>query len=303
MFLFLASHFVLLVLSTQHYGSAGVEGILKSMSEWFFVFVVALFGLIIGSFLNVVIYRFHTNRSLNDRSHCLSCGTTLKWYELFPLFSYVALRGRCRTCESYIPYRYALVELLTAIAFILAFLSTSDIVIFLILAVFMSMLVVVLVYDFYHMIIPDELSISLTGVALVLVGYESWLVSDVTWFGYALLSAFVAFLFFFSLWWFSKGRWLGLGDAKLAVGLALLVGIGGVFSLIVWSFWIGALISLLIMLFQRINLHKYFGFGTVHRVKMKSEVPFAPFLILAFVIVHFFNANVLTLIETIFTSV
>ena len=273
------------------------------MPEWFFIFVVALFGLVIGSFLNVVIYRFHTNRSLNDRSHCLSCGTTLKWYELFPLFSYLALRGRCRSCESFIPYRYALVEVLTAVMFLLSYLSTSDPIVFVLLAVFMSVLVVVLVYDLYHMIIPDELSIVLGAVALLIVGYESWLISDIGWFGQALMSAFIAFGFFFSLWWFSGGRWLGLGDTKLAVGLGLLVGISGVFSLIVWSFWIGALISVLLILLQRINLHKYLGFGSTHRVKMKSEVPFAPFLIAAFLLVYFFNANVLTFIEAIFISV
>lgn len=273
------------------------------MPEWFFIFVVALFGLIIGSFLNVVIYRFHTNRSLNDRSHCLSCGTTLKWYELFPLLSYLALRGRCSSCQSFIPYRYALVEVLTAATFILAYLSTPHVVIFVLLAVFMSMLVVVLVYDLYHMIIPDELSLSLATLALAITGYESWLSSDLAGLGPALLSAFIAFSFFFSLWLFSGGRWLGLGDAKLAVSLGLLVGIGGVFSLLVLSFWTGALISVLMILFQKFNLHKSLGFGSTHRVKMKSEVPFAPFLIFSFVIVYFLNANVLTFIESIFSSV
>ncbi len=273
------------------------------MPEWFFIFVVALFGLIIGSFLNVVIYRFHTNRSLNDRSHCLSCGTTLKWYELFPLFSYLVLRGRCRSCQSFIPYRYALVEVLTAITFLLAYFNTSDIGIFVFLTAFMSILVVVLVYDLYHMIIPDELSLSLAILALFIVGYESWFANDISGLGSALLSAFIAFFFFFSLWWFSSGRWLGLGDAKLAVSLGLLVGMNGVFSLVVWSFWIGALISVSIILFQKVNLHKYLGFGSTQRVKMKSEVPFAPFLILAFVMVYFFNANILTFIEAISISI
>ncbi|MCB9818705.1 prepilin peptidase [Candidatus Nomurabacteria bacterium] len=263
------------------------------MPEWFFIFTVLLFGLIIGSFLNVVIYRFHTNRSLNDRSHCLSCGTTLKWYELFPLLSYLILRGRCRSCQSFIPYRYALVEVLTAGTFLLAYLSTADLVVFLLLALFMSVLVVVVIYDLYHMIIPDELSFILAILALLIVGYEAWLINSMSMLYGSLFSGLVAFLFFFSLWWFSGGRWLGLGDAKLAVSLAMLVGISDLFSLVVWSFWVGALISVSLILFQQINLHKYLGFGTTRRVKMKSEVPFAPFLIMAFVMVYFFNANVL----------
>ena len=70
-----------------------------------------VFGVIIGSFLNVYIYRFHTGKSLSGHSHCLSCGTPLKPYELIPLLSYVFLRGRCRTCGCKIPARYFLVEL------------------------------------------------------------------------------------------------------------------------------------------------------------------------------------------------
>lgn len=269
------------------------------MLEWFYLLVVVIFGLIIGSFLNVVIYRFHTNRSLNDRSHCLSCGKSLNWYELFPLLSYLALRGRCRTCESFIPSRYALVEVLTALTFVLAYLSTTDIIVFILLSIFMSALVVVLVYDLYHMIIPDELSFFLAVIATLIVGYEAWLIGSVGWLGYGILSALIAFLFFFSLWWFSGGQWLGFGDAKLSVSLGMLVGLSGLFSLIVWSFWIGALISVSIILVQKINLHKYLGFGRARRVKMKSEVPFAPFLIIGFVMVYYFNANILDFIESI----
>lgn len=273
------------------------------MPEWFYIFFVALFGLVIGSFLNVVIYRFHTNRSINDRSHCLSCGATLKWYELFPLFSYLALRGRCRSCESFIPYRYALVECLTAGIFLLVYFNTTLVVNFILLLAFMSVLVVVLVYDLYHMIIPDELSFILGALALLIVSYLSWSMSDIELLWSSLLSALTAFGFFFSLWWFSGGKWLGLGDAKLAISLGLLVGMSGVFSLIVWSFWIGALISIVMICLQKLNLHKYLGFGSTHRVKMKSEVPFAPFLILAFVMVYFLNANVLIFIESIFVGV
>jgi len=273
------------------------------MFAWFDLLVVLVFGLVIGSFLNVVIYRFHTNRSLNDRSHCLSCGTGLKWYELFPLFSYLALRGRCRTCESFIPSRYVLVELLTALTFVLAYLSTSDLVVFLLLAIFMSVLVVVLVYDLYHMIIPDELSLALTLIALTIVVYESWLVGNTEGLISALGASFLAFSFFFLLWWFSRGRWLGLGDAKLAVSLAMLVGLSGVFSLLVWSFWVGAFISILIILAQSSNLHNYLGLRRLPRVKMKSEVPFAPFLIVGFVVVYFFDAHILNFIEAIFIGI
>src|SRR5690606_22028608 len=115
----------------------------------FYPLVIIAFGLVIGSFLNVVIYRFHTGRSLNDRSHCLSCGKTLRWFELFPIFSYLALRGRCRSCRSFIPYRYALVEALTACLFLLAYLKTLDLFLLPGLLIFLSLLIIVAVYDVY----------------------------------------------------------------------------------------------------------------------------------------------------------
>lgn len=273
------------------------------MLEWFYLLVVVLFGLIIGSFLNVVIYRLHTGRSLNDRSHCLSCGHTLKWYELFPVLSYLALRGRCRACRSFIPYRYALVEILTAGLFCLAYLHLSDIVSLFLLFAFLSVLVVVLVYDLYHMIIPDETSLILASLALSVVGYQSWMVGDINLLATSLLSAFLAFIFFASLWFFSGGRWLGFGDAKLAVGLAMLVGLGGAFSLIVWSFWVGAVVSLVIIAWQYIGLHKSLRRPGRSGVTMKSEIPFAPFLIASFILVYFGEVNVLDLVELLLSYV
>jgi len=89
-----------------------------------FLLIIAFgFGIIIGSFLNVYLYRFHTGKSLSGSSHCLSCATPLKFYELVPLFSYLFLRGRCRTCSSLVPSRYFLVELLTGILFVICALT------------------------------------------------------------------------------------------------------------------------------------------------------------------------------------
>ena len=123
-----------------------------------FVAVIAfVFGVIIGSFLNVYIYRLHTGKSLMGSSHCLSCGTDLKPYELVPLFSYLALLGKCRTCRSYIPNRYFLVEILTGALFVGVVLTVADVVTMLHTLFFVSVLVVIAVYDIYHMIIPDEL--------------------------------------------------------------------------------------------------------------------------------------------------
>lgn len=272
------------------------------LPEGFYIFVVMAFGLVIGSFLNVVIYRLHTGKSLNDRSHCLSCGRQLEWYELFPVVSYLVLGGRCRSCHSFIPYRYAFVEIMTAAAFVVAYIKTTDPVHFLLLCGLLSVLIVSLVYDLYHMIIPDEVSYGAAALAALIVGWGFVSEGDMTILVDAAAGASAAFLVYASLWYFSRGRAFGFGDAKLAVSLGMLTGIAGLFSFIVLSFWIGAVVSLAIIFWQHFVLNIALTARGGRRVTMKNEIPFAPFLIAAFVLVYLFDFDVLGLIQAMYES-
>lgn len=268
---------------------------------WFYLVVTALLGLIIGSFLNVVIYRLHTGKSLNNRSHCLSCGKILHWYELFPVISYLVLRGRCSNCQSFIPLRYVLVEALTAGVFVLAYLKTGDITEFIVLSAILSVLIVGLVYDLYHMIIPDEVVLVATVLAGTLISWQAYFAMSFLPILLALSGAVIAFLVYASLWFLSLGRAFGFGDAKLAIPLGILVGLSGVFSMIVLSFWIGAVIALFLMGLQKILHSRHRVIGLPY-VKMKSEIPFAPFLVVAFTVVYFGEVQVLDLIKYVFYS-
>lgn len=258
------------------------------------------FGAIIGSFLNVVIYRLHTGRSLSGRSHCLSCAAPLRVWELIPLLSYLGLRGRCGHCKARFTMRYFGVELLTAVLFTMTVLSfMADIVVLSIFLVVTSLLVVVFVYDLRHMIIPDEYVIALVVAALAREAYAAVFVVE-SWipFMYSALGATGVAAFFYMLWRMSSGRWIGFGDVKLAWPLALLIGSGGAFSMVVLSFWIGAGISLLLLGLGTLAVKTggkpllRFGLGTL---TMKSAVPFAPFLIIGFLAVLFFKVDVLAL--------
>ncbi len=264
--------------------------------------IVLAFGLgvIIGSFLNVYIYRFHTGKSLSGSSHCLSCQTPLRWYDLFPLLSYLFLRGRCRRCSSYIPSRYFWVELLTGLLFVSVVLVEPIWWLWPWYAVLISVLVVVAVYDLYHMVIPQEFIYTLLALALIFVGYKWWVLPD--WYGLvsAALGGLIGYLFFWGLWKYSSGRWVGYGDAKLAIPLGMIVGLNGVFSLLVLSFWIGAAISLALMGFWYLKEKSRGQKGLSFRTKpltMKSEVPFAPFLILSFLAVLLWHIDVLEIIS------
>lgn len=258
------------------------------------------FGAIIGSFLNVVIYRLHTGRSLQGRSHCLSCAAPLRVWELVPLISYIGLRGRCGHCQARFTARYFAVELLTGLLFAsTALYFLTDVVVLGLFLIVMSLLVVIFVYDIRHMIIPDEYVVGLILIALAYEAYKAVYIAG-SWipFMYSALAATLATTFFYTLWFVSKGRWIGFGDVKLAWPLALLVGSGGVFSMVVLSFWIGAGFSLVLLaaslFLARTGGKPFLRFG-IGTLTMKSAVPFAPFLILGFLAVLFFEVNVLAL--------
>ena len=149
---------------------------------WFFMFA---FGTIIGSFLNVVILRYNTGEPIvNGKSACFSCAKKLSWYELIPIFSFAALRGKCGKCKSKISWQYPLVEFFTGLLFLAVYLklngfyflnsnnlfslgnSVSKYSYFYYLAVF-SILIVITVYDLRHKIIPDLLVFSFAFISLI----------------------------------------------------------------------------------------------------------------------------------------
>ena len=261
------------------------------------IFFTFILGLIIGSFLNVYIYRLHTGKSLSGSSHCLSCGTSLKFYELVPLFSYLCLRGRCRTCYSIIPSRYFLVELLTGILFIGVLLISSNLIELFLFWGVVAILVIVTVYDLYHMIIPDEMVVSLLVLAMIFELQELVFGKSVMFFASDIFIAFCGSLFLFMLWRMSEGKWIGFGDVKLVLPLGILVGYTGVFSMLVLSFWVGAIIGLSLLAFQYFQKRgqPHLRFLT-RELTIKSAVPFAPFLIAGFLMVFFFHVDVVSLI-------
>lgn len=261
--------------------------------SFFFAFA---FGAAVGSFLNVVSLRYNTGRSLGGRSGCASCGVQLRWYELIPVISFIAQRGRCRTCHSSFSWQYLFMEVLMGALFVgLYGLYATEWGLFLLYATEWSLLVIILAYDLRHKIIPDPFVFAFCALALVsLFVTPAWGLAvppDVGWLLLAgpLLAAPFAFL-----WLISGGRWMGFGDAKLALGMGWMLGITKGVSALLLSFWIGALVSIGILLYER--------FGTPHtalsrahgRLTMKSEIPFAPFLIIGLALVFFFGLDILS---------
>lgn len=250
----------------------------------FLPFFIFIFGLLLGSFLNVVILRMNTGRSVvTGRSKCARCSRVLKWYELIPVFSFLGLRGKCSTCKNPISFQYPLIELTTAIGFLLLFMkiilpnffSPMSWVAFVGAAIILCLLIVIVVYDLRHKIIPDTVVYPLIIMGVLSVLWQ-WLTLTGFSPGQAIVEGFLAGAPFFFLWFLSKGRMMGFGDVKLALAFGLIFGLGTAVASFFVAFWIGGLIGVVLLLLSK----KY---------RLQSQIPFAPFLIAGMAIVYFCN--------------
>jgi len=244
--------------------------ILLFLSLLFFIL-----GSVVGSFLNVIIDRFATNRSVTKgRSYCESCKKTLGPIELVPILSYLFLRGRCRHCKAQIPPRILLVELGCAIALLFLYMQFGLSVVFIILALIVFTSIAIFFIDLEYGIIPDKLTIFLTLVAVIYV-----YVGDFDPLNH-LQAALGALLFFAALYFFTKGRGMGFGDVKISFALGLILGFPMVIYGLYLAFLTGATVSIILVLWKK----KSFRTGTV---------PFGPFLVGSTVFALLFGEKVI----------
>lgn len=253
----------------------------------FYIFVF-IFGVIIGSFLNVVIFRYNTGTSIvHGRSMCFSCNKKLSWYNLIPVVSFILQQGKCFSCKSKISWQYPLVEIITGLLFLAVFLGNYSVVKTVYLLVLMCIFVVISVYDVRHKIIPDFFVYSFIALSFLQLFFLSN-VQLMDW-----LAGPILFLPFAGLWFFSKGLWMGFGDAKLALGIGWLLGFYAGLNAIIFAFWIGSIWGLFLIMLGKIgNLSPW-----KNKFTIKSEIPFGPFLILGTLLVLFFNTNVFLLLS------
>jgi leader peptidase (prepilin peptidase)/N-methyltransferase len=228
--------------------------------ERLFVFLI---GLCVGSFLNVLADRLPRGESvLWGRSHCDHCKKTLRWYELIPLVSFLVQGGRCRRCRKKLSIQYPLVELVTAIGFVLLY--PYHISFYL---VFISLLVI-FVADLKSQIIPDSM-IVLGFAATILSWYgRSMPVGDIPQYAATGLACFVVF---YLIWMVTRGKGLGFGDVKFAPLMGVLLGFPGVIIAFYVAFLTGAAAGVILILGRKKT--------------WKSKIAFGPFLVLGTVVV------------------
>ena len=243
---------------------------------------VFLFGLIIGSFLNVVIYRLQIGDSaFQGRSYCPSCKHKLVWQDLIPLVSFAMYRGKCRYCHGRISLQYPFVELATGVIFLLIisnqFLNVQILQTFYLFTI-ASLLIVLFVYDLKHYILPDKILLPAIGIVVVYQLFV-WVVShwelSAGWrieirnfeaLANPLFAGALAASFFLAIFLLSRGRAMGFGDVKLAVFMGLFLSLPHILVALFAAFFLGSIIGV--------------GLILLRSKRWRSEIPFGPFLII-----------------------
>ncbi len=211
--------------------------------------LLLLLGLVVGSFLNVLIYRIPRGEGfVVGSSRCTTCRHDLAWYDLIPLVSYLLLRGRCRYCAAPFSIRYPIVELISGLFFVFA----PSVFILIELELFL----VIAFIDAEHLIIPDGLLLALLAVVIA-SNYHAVL----SWHQWVAVVSYAGF--FFSLWWVSRGRWIGFGDVKLAAVLGLLFGFPAGLLVIYVAVILGAIVGIFLMVTRRATMKTAVPFGTL----------------------------------------
>lgn len=252
------------------------------------IFIIFILGLVVGSFLNVLIDRIPRDESiLYGRSYCEHCKHKLAWYDLIPLLSFLILRGKCRHCLSHISFYYPFVELITGIFFLLIYnfssgagfsfvqqFSNYSLLTLTYYLFITSALIVIFFTDLKYGIIPDKIlypSIIISFLYIIL--NTKYLILP------NLISGVAAFFFFLIIYLITKGRGMGFGDVKLVFFMGIFLGSPKIIYALYLAFLTGAFISLILILCGQKN--------------MKSIIPFGPFLVFSTFIVLFFQEKIM----------
>jgi len=249
--------------------------------------IIILFGLIFGSFLNVVIYRLPLEQSIvKPRSFCPECGKTVRAYDNIPVLSYLFLLGKCRNCKVPIPVRYPLIEIFTSFTFWYSYHMAEYGLIHLIFTViFLLILTVLFFIDMKHMILPDELTIGGSVIFLIYSFFNpevKTLEAIVSAAGVTLLFAGM-YLFYIKV---RKIEGLGQGDIKMVFLLGIFLGANKLIVTILLASLSGLAVGIVIIIIKKKDF--------------KYALPFGTFLSIGGYIAYFFGDKVLKAISSLY---
>lgn len=258
------------------------------------LFFIFLFGLIIGSFLNCLIWRLHTGESMMDRSHCPKCKKQIAWYDNIPVMSFLILGGKCRHCAKKISWQYPIVELATGLLFLLGwqveaanfgfnlskiglqFNGANASIFFLTILrdwFLIAVMLIIFIYDLRWYLILDIVSLPaclIVFILNILLGF-SW--------QSLVISGIIGGSFFLIQFLVSKGKWIGGGDIRLGLLMGLALGWPGVAVAIMIAYFTGSIVGL--------------GLIAGGKKKWGSEVPLGVFLSFASIVALFWGDKII----------
>ena len=241
--------------------------------------LIFLLGTIIGSFLNVCIYRIPKDQSIcYPPSHCPYCSAPLKWYNLIPIISFLVQRGRCGYCGERISLQYPIVEIFNGVLYLILFNKFGLSLDFIFYSIVFSILLIIFFIDLYYQIIPNGLNILILILGVIYKFLQFILYNKPVELLNSLLGLIISSGVFFLIIIISKGG-MGGGDMKLIGVLGFVLGLKKIALTIFLSFILGAIISIFLLLFK---------------IKDRRDpIPFGPFICLAFMITIFWGDNII----------
>ncbi len=246
----------------------------------FTIFFFAL-GAILASFIGVVVDRYGTGESwITGRSRCGSCNVELSVLDLTPIISWVMLRGRCRKCKSKVSYVSTLAEITLGLVFAISYIKLGISIGLALLLISFVFLFAIILYDIRHTVVPGVFLVPFVFGSIAFRAFET---TDIHSFGFIFLVSSVVALTLAIIHFASKGKAMGLADTPITFGLALIAGTVA-FSGFIYSFWIGAIVGLIILA------------RTPKGCRVGIEVPMAPFLAAGFLVAFFTGWSIFTFI-------
>lgn len=253
----------------------------------FYITMFFIFGIILASFLTVVGIRLPRGEDFTKgRSHCETCNNILKWYELFPIISYIIQLGKCRHCKTKIDFKYFIYELFTGILFSISYIVFGFSIELLISIVLICVLLVVIVSDIEYMIIPDEILI-LGSILLLLLNTMK---DGIYGLAFSVINGIIAFCIMYVIKMLGdflfKKESLGGGDIKLIGMLGILFN----YQSIIATIFLGSILALPYALF-------------VTFLKKDNIIPFGPFLSIGAIIIFISKLNNLNILDVIYNLI
>jgi leader peptidase (prepilin peptidase) / N-methyltransferase len=247
-----------------------------------FIIFLFIFGMIFGSFINCLVYRLHSEKTIMGRSFCPKCKHTLGFLDLFPMFSYIFLGAKCRYCQKKISPQYFLMELFTGIVFAFGYWFyfiynlglENNILLLAFYLLIMIFLIIIFLYDLKYYVVLD----AVVWPAIIVAFLFNFLVLGVN-LSSLLIAGAIGASFFGLQFIVSKGKWIGGGDILIGLLAGFIVGWPNIILVIFIAYILGSIIGVILL--------------SVKKKEWSSKVPFGPFLVFSVWLVMLFGDVIL----------